>query len=419
MIEEGYKAAYKKDWTDLPKVEEWPRYSVSYEQNPVYDVDGAKIVEVVPPVKWQGWLIVQHYNAFSGLIESIDYWGNDYPGRTLYDYKFNIVDEKGKELVKGQRWLLYNDRWGTPEISIDGISIEAMDLIDSGKAFINPVAVYLEYGEYYGDDDNLGYRKTDEEYNNKDGRSFVKYLPEVQLDINKAMIYCWNKSEDLIALRFNEMFDKYVMSPIIMPYFEKISADAFLREDNEGLMYKIYLDDSYSYSYARHEDLLTLKDASGKIWEIEKDYFLSILKKNTNLEYHIDGSTTSGSGSTLERVATDAEKTGYENLRQDVVKSYFEKISANGEVDEPFFKIPLYSSQEDGEPHFYNRWFYFKDSSEKIQGVKILHFAIWEDDFLKILKEITNQEYSFGYNYKYLIRYLSTEEKETYYKNKK
>ena len=220
VVEEGYKAARKSDWKDLPGG--WPLYSVSSAKNAVYDVGGAKILEVPSRQKNN---LSDYYNAFAVVSGGKDYFygypsrdSND-QNRTLYDYKFNIVDENGKELVKGKRWLLsfktktkYKNSGlqvviDSSEIILDGITPAVMDLIDNGKAFLNPVAVYLEYGKYNRDDD-------------KGNRTFIKTFPETQLDLNKAMIYCWNKTEDLCVSRFNDTFYEDVTVPLTESYVD-------------------------------------------------------------------------------------------------------------------------------------------------------------------------------------------------------
>ena len=165
IIRKGYYTAYKDDWKDLP--EEWPLYSASSQQNNVYNVNGVLIYARV----------VGHYeeqrtcylNAFA--MYDNDIWQIQTPG--LYDYKFNIVDETGKELIKGKRWLLGDGK----EISFQGITPDVMDLIDNGKAYVNPIACYLEYGKYNSKDAN-------------GGRSFIKNFPEVQLILNINDFIC-------------------------------------------------------------------------------------------------------------------------------------------------------------------------------------------------------------------------------------
>ena len=88
-----------------------------------------------------------------------------------------------------------------------------MDLIDSGKAFLNPVAVYLEYGKYNKNDDT-------------GGRNVVRNLSEVQLDLNKSVIYCWNKTEDIIAKRFDEAIYENITKKAIES-FVKIEGNDF------------------------------------------------------------------------------------------------------------------------------------------------------------------------------------------------
>ncbi len=83
IIKKGYEAAYKDDWNDMVSPYHWPDSSVSEPE---------------------------------------------------YTCIFNIVDEKGKELVKGQEWK--TGRYDS-EVTFSGVSPETMDLIDNGKALVN------------------------------------------------------------------------------------------------------------------------------------------------------------------------------------------------------------------------------------------------------------------------------------------
>lgn len=177
IIEEGYKAAYKKDWTDLPK--EWPLYSASSKHNSTYNVSGALVYAMESNS-------MEYFNAFKWVGTA----PSSVKGMRLYDYKVNIVDENGKELVKGKRWLL-GDGW---QISFSGITPELMDIIDAGKAFVNPVGCYLQYGKYNSADD-------------KGGRTFMKNFPEVQLPMDKMVFICWNNEADKIAANFSVAAD--------------------------------------------------------------------------------------------------------------------------------------------------------------------------------------------------------------------
>lgn len=395
VVKEGYKAARKSDWKDLPKAGEWPLYSVSSAKNAVYDVGGAKILEAPSEYKNQS---SEYYNAFS-VDCTLGYFappqihcsfrnsaGN---GRGLYDYKFNIVDKNGKELVKGKRWLLSYEK-----IVFEGVSPAVMDLIDNGKAFLNPVAVYLEYGKYnYADE--------------KEGRSFIKKFPETQLDLSKAVIYCWNRPQDLNASRFSEMFYLNITKPLVQTYFEKISANGAVDEeklDKNALptLFKIPLDEAYTYESGIGRQF-NLTDDFGRTWKIKEDDFFATLKEITNQEYSIN--PYSSHPYYLQRSATAEEKTEYGKYRdsaeREAVKLYFEKISVNGRIVEHMgydsFDIPL------DRPHYddYGR-FNLEDSTGKT-------WRIGRDDFLRILKELTNQEYSISYDS--LSRNLTEEDK--------
>ena len=181
IIAEGYKKAYKTDWeSDLPG--DWPEYSVSYRKDGKYNVNGALVFQ-------KG---IQYYteNSFwSGgkPYHEETYYYNAFT-RDLTDYKFNIVDANGKELVKGKRFLLGEER----SITFSGIKPDVMDLIDNGKAWLNPVAVYLEYGKYSNADD-------------KGGRSFIKNFPEVQLPLDKAVFLGSHYKGDTAAVNFDKV----------------------------------------------------------------------------------------------------------------------------------------------------------------------------------------------------------------------
>lgn len=164
IIEEGYKKAYKYDWDKLPKV--WPKYSVSYNNDGIYNVDGACVFRVDKYDNYHKKTIQYAYNPFAG-------------DDAFVDCKFNIVDENGKELIKSKRCLLGGENY----IEFNGISSQIMNLIDNKKAFLNPVACYLEYGKY-------------NKYDDTGGRSFIKNLPEIQLPMNIAEFICWNNKYD-------------------------------------------------------------------------------------------------------------------------------------------------------------------------------------------------------------------------------
>ena len=190
IIANGYKNAYKTDWTDLVKPEKWPLYSVSHSKAGVYNENGALLLEK------DG----SYFNAFYVLMSQyIDY-------SALYDFKFNIVDKSGKEIVKGKRWLC-----GTEDFTITftGIKPDVMDLIDNEQAFVNLQTVYLEYGRYNKDDD-LG------------GRTFIKNFPEVELGANKVLVKDANNANFAIS-----NFDKTNINFILNDYFTTIPGKTF------------------------------------------------------------------------------------------------------------------------------------------------------------------------------------------------
>ncbi len=181
IIKEGYETAYKDDWSsDLPHPYYWPCYSVSSNNNSAYNMDGALIYVY----EWKDIYRNTHrvfYNAFDA-DDTNEGWRS-----TLYDYKFNIIDESGKEVVKGKRFLLGAEK----AITFDGVTPDVMDLIENGKAFINPVSLYLEYGKYNLDDDN-------------GGRTFIKNLPEVTLLLENAVFHGTNLKGDVKGDNFRK-----------------------------------------------------------------------------------------------------------------------------------------------------------------------------------------------------------------------
>ena len=164
IIEKGYKKAYRYDWDKLPEV--WPKYSVSYNNDGVYNVNGACVYRVDKYDNYYKKTIQDAYNPFASDFAFVD-------------CKFNIVDENGKELIKSKRCLLGVENY----IEFNGIPSQIMNLIDNKKAFLNPVACYLEYGKY-------------NKYDDTGGRSFIKNFPEIQLPINTAEFICWNNKYD-------------------------------------------------------------------------------------------------------------------------------------------------------------------------------------------------------------------------------
>ena len=175
IITQGLRAAYQDDWVDIPV--DWPLFSVSYEQNKKQNESGVLTFLREAYNTRTGEQKKLAFNAFeySGLYDDIRdlYFNKNWDINftpNLFDYKFNIVDENGKEIVKGKRWL-----WGeSDEITFSDIPVSVMELIDNGKAFVQPIACYLQYGEYNSKDD-------------KGGRLFIKNFPEMEISLNNNL----------------------------------------------------------------------------------------------------------------------------------------------------------------------------------------------------------------------------------------
>lgn len=180
VIERGYEKAYKNDWSDLPNPDDWPYSSVSAKGDGKFDVNGALVFEIHTAREDSK---SDYKNAFACAIPV----NQELYGLYLYDYKFNIIDENGNEIAKPKRYLMgtgFNGDFDRPryEMSFPEVSSDAMDLIDNGKAKLNIVGLYLEYGKYNAADDKGGYNT----------RGFIKNLPEKALPIDKRLIHIGN-----------------------------------------------------------------------------------------------------------------------------------------------------------------------------------------------------------------------------------
>lgn len=176
IIEKGYEKGYKNGWP-LISPSNWPKYSVSYNDDDVLNVNGAYIFRRDEYNLYGKLTGYSYLNAFSVINYPVNVVQSE--TTTLIDCKFNIVDEKGKELVKPKRFLVGSQDY----IYFEKIPMDIMNLIDKGKAFIYPIACYLEYGKF-----NL--------QDSKGGRSFIKNFPEIELPMNTAEFVCWNNKYD-------------------------------------------------------------------------------------------------------------------------------------------------------------------------------------------------------------------------------
>ena len=114
------------------------------------------------------------YNAFYTSLKD----------NKFIECEFNIVDEKGKELVKSKKYVLQNNRGS---ICFDGIGSEIMELINEKKAFLNPVACYLMHGCRKEDWGEGAF------YNDMDS------LQEMPLFMEKSVFICGKNKEDKIG----------------------------------------------------------------------------------------------------------------------------------------------------------------------------------------------------------------------------
>lgn len=118
IVKKGYKNVYKKDWPeDFP--EYWPFASASKKVDESYNTSGVYI--------WED--DGRYWNPF------YSYW--------QFEYKINIVDENGKELVEPVNFI--PDEFKAS--CFTDISTDVLELIEGGKAFPNLLEVNLLYGK--------------------------------------------------------------------------------------------------------------------------------------------------------------------------------------------------------------------------------------------------------------------------------
>ena len=195
VVYKGYGQARKSEWNDLPR--NWPKHSASYQNNKVYNVNGALVYEERSMISYDE--PPSYYNAFFVQTREGAHFSR---GERLYDFTLNIVDKNGKELVKPRRCLC-DDEKGTV---FTGVTPAVMDLIDNGEAFLNPVACYLEYGKY------------DLSYDKGGGRNFIKPLLEAQIHLDKCVVARFNGSGYVIE---DKVYDNYYKAFVLSEKLEK------------------------------------------------------------------------------------------------------------------------------------------------------------------------------------------------------
>ncbi len=118
IVARGYKNVYRKDWPeDFP--ESWPLSSASKKIDKSYNASGAYI------------------------LESYERYWNPFTTQFYSEYKINIVDENGKELVGPVNFIPEEFK----SSCFTDISPDVMELIEADKAFPNLLEVNLLYGK--------------------------------------------------------------------------------------------------------------------------------------------------------------------------------------------------------------------------------------------------------------------------------
>ena len=183
---EGVKRARQSDWTGLP--EDWPKTSVYAAEFKAgtYLKDGVPLWYQDKADYTNDKIIVAAALAEHGWILSTSYI-DTYNKFSLNDIKFTVNDLSGKVLLKTSRLILKGSTGqnaGTTVYTFTGVDRETMKVIDSGKITIVPTELYLEYGN------------PPESFITED-RAWLKKLPEIKLDMKKAV---WGEEIDALEM---------------------------------------------------------------------------------------------------------------------------------------------------------------------------------------------------------------------------
>ena len=183
---EGLKRARQSDWTGIP--EDWPKTSVYAAEFKAgtYLKDGVPLWYQDKADYTNDKIIVAAALAEHGWILSTSYI-DTYNKFSLNDIKFTVNDLSGKVLLKTSRLILKGSTGqnaGTTVYTFTGVDRETMKVIDSGKITIVPTELYLEYGN------------PPESFITED-RAWLKKLPEIKLDMKKAV---WGAEIDALEM---------------------------------------------------------------------------------------------------------------------------------------------------------------------------------------------------------------------------
>lgn len=239
-ILDGLKIAYRSDWTDAPTA--WPLKSTysNLRLNNNYLQDGCALFEDDSKLS-NAWIYFNRTRVSTSGSESANY--------SLYDLKFSVVDENGKELLSSGRHLINQKSY-----TFSDVPIAVMDLIESGKVFIKPNALYLEYGRYDNSDDIAG-------------RAFIKKLPEMQIPLENVV---WRLSPDM-----PKMISAFAKTVVHQKKNEMI----FVKGGNFTFEHTIDLSDFYMNNKFIQRDI-TLSDFYMSKYEVTQAEWLVTMGEN-------------------------------------------------------------------------------------------------------------------------------------------
>ncbi|MBP3561138.1 MAG: SUMF1/EgtB/PvdO family nonheme iron enzyme [Treponema sp.] len=169
-----------------------------------------------------------------------------------------------------------------------------MNLIDNKKAFLNPVACYLEYGKY-------------NKYDDTGGRSFIKNLPEIELPMNTAEFICWNNKYD----KTYDSTEKAMQSVVL----EKINDNMAIIEALGIQIYKTEVTQEL-YEVFMGENPSKFKGANNPVecvsW-YDAIYFCNKLSVAKGYEpvYSVDGNTDITKWNSIKGITQNTSANGY------------------------------------------------------------------------------------------------------------
>lgn len=201
LIEDGYKTAYRSDWTDMPQ--NWPEISIFSSATDALQNSTALIIgedSVYPAWNFSNR---QYYNESR--------YG-------LYELKFNICDESGTVLLECGEYFEENGAY-----TFDKVPADVMAIIDAGKVKPKLTAIFLKYGMYNKKDD--------------DGSTeFIKHLQQLPIPLEQN-----EKNSDTCSLEEIIRLSKKKRSLLVEPIVIEKNSGSEVFVEGTGTIQDFYI----------------------------------------------------------------------------------------------------------------------------------------------------------------------------------